>query len=490
MKQPQRNASGRFTQSWTEHDEAVFLDLLKRKISELRWEIKSSDSPYVRARLRARRKEYRALLKKVEAGNYDSNFLAAEFRGGGKASRPAEAGFNADRRRDKRLTRYIDSYDNMEFDFQGYFRKTRYFGTGLPFLMLLLTVALLFVMIGGAILPAGTLGTTLSDASDNADIRFSVFGTYYFKLDDRNNNFRVLNNGDWPDAVFLDPQQAIADGEIYTDKNGNTPEYVYLYTDLGMAAIEFDTLDVVKAVFRTPLFSSTRFDLVEDLKVMQGKSWYYIATMLYRSDDIQIVKDENGKYDTASIVRYVTTYGMPYFLSFALLFCIVELIINITRMFSYTGRRIHVMPILILICLACAMLCPPLMTIDTLSGDRVSEVFSEYFTLYWSEALLLDTQSVFSLIFALWMIVPVLLAILPVLFRNRDYKQVYHVPKGNKPHTFPGQTQPTNFNKKPKKGAAPGVARGSQPGYTSRLPYQYPVQPRSPQPRPPQGPRR
>ena len=125
MKQPQRNASGRFTQSWTEHDEAVFLDLLKRKISELRWEIKSSDSPYVRARLRARRKEYRALLKKVEAGNYDSNFLAAEFRGGGKASRPAEAGFNADRRRDKRLTRYIDSYDNMEFDFQGYFRKTR-----------------------------------------------------------------------------------------------------------------------------------------------------------------------------------------------------------------------------------------------------------------------------------------------------------------------------------------------------------------------------
>ena len=65
MKQPQRNASGRYTQSWTEHDEAVFLDLLKRKISELRWEIKSSDSPYVRARLRARRKEYEGRIGEV-----------------------------------------------------------------------------------------------------------------------------------------------------------------------------------------------------------------------------------------------------------------------------------------------------------------------------------------------------------------------------------------------------------------------------------------
>ena len=69
-----------FTAKWTERDEAVLVDLLKRKIHEIKWEIHESDSPYTRAKLRKTRAEYKKLLDKVERGDYDANILAAELK--------------------------------------------------------------------------------------------------------------------------------------------------------------------------------------------------------------------------------------------------------------------------------------------------------------------------------------------------------------------------------------------------------------------------
>ena len=58
-----------FTAKWTERDEAVLVDLLKRKIHEIKWEIRESDSPYTRAKLRKTRAEYKKLLDKEERGD-------------------------------------------------------------------------------------------------------------------------------------------------------------------------------------------------------------------------------------------------------------------------------------------------------------------------------------------------------------------------------------------------------------------------------------
>ena len=51
MAQAPLTTSKMFTAKWTERDEAVLVDLLKRKIHEIKWEIHESDSPYARAKL-------------------------------------------------------------------------------------------------------------------------------------------------------------------------------------------------------------------------------------------------------------------------------------------------------------------------------------------------------------------------------------------------------------------------------------------------------
>ena len=79
MAQAPLTTSKMFTAKWTERDEAVLVGLLKRKISEIKWEIRESDSPYTRAKLRRTRSEYKKLLNKVERGDYDPNILAAEM---------------------------------------------------------------------------------------------------------------------------------------------------------------------------------------------------------------------------------------------------------------------------------------------------------------------------------------------------------------------------------------------------------------------------
>ena len=123
-----------FTAKWTERDEAVLVELLRRKIAEIKWDMRECDSPYARAKLKSKREEYKHLLRKIESGNYDSNILANELR--------THAEFNqiARDKREKALGKYVDAYSDVNFDFENYFGKTRYFGAGLPIVMMILMV--------------------------------------------------------------------------------------------------------------------------------------------------------------------------------------------------------------------------------------------------------------------------------------------------------------------------------------------------------------
>ena len=72
MAQAPLTTSKMFTASWTERDEAVLVELLKRKIKELKYDMRECDSPYAKAKLRSKREEYKRLLDKVERSDYRS----------------------------------------------------------------------------------------------------------------------------------------------------------------------------------------------------------------------------------------------------------------------------------------------------------------------------------------------------------------------------------------------------------------------------------
>ena len=105
MAQSPLTTSKMFTASWTERDEAVLVELLKRKIKELKYDMKECDSPYARAKLRSKREEYKRLLDKVERSDYDPNILAAELK--------THSQNNAVQRskKDKKLGRYWEARD-------------------------------------------------------------------------------------------------------------------------------------------------------------------------------------------------------------------------------------------------------------------------------------------------------------------------------------------------------------------------------------------
>ena len=68
-----------------------------------------------------------------------------------------------------------------------------------------------------------------------------------------------------------------------------------------------------------------------------------------RLNSMEIVKDASGKYDWTAIVRYIATNGAVVCLWVTVILCLAELILCVFRMFTYTSRRLHVIPILILL---------------------------------------------------------------------------------------------------------------------------------------------
>lgn len=437
-----------YTASWTEKDEALLIDLLNRKINEFRFDIREAESPYIKARLRAKRKEYKAMLGKVITGDYNSSVLAAEL-----ATAKLSLGAGV-RKQNKGLGKYADSYADVDFDFKSFFGKTRYYGAGLPFFMVLILVIMAAFMLVSFILPANTIESIEDKIS--SEMKFSLTTVSYIRLGEGENDFRVRNNGDWPKGTYQTENDKLEYGEIYVAPDETIPEYVYLYQDLKMVSIDITAVDMLKAVFRMPMFSRNRVDFIEDLDEMQGRSWYYVRYMdpENRLNSMDISRDDNGNYDWTAIVRFIATNGAVVCLWITVLLCLIELIICIARMFTYTSRRLHVIPILILLFGLLTMMMPAFAEIGALNGDSVLQSLTDYFTVYWSDFINYDTISI--IINLLYLIVlaavPVLLIILPLVMHNRQYKPVTFVPKGNRPHIYGPNEMPVKPGKVPKYG--------------------------------------
>lgn len=474
MAQAPLTTSKMFTASWTERDEAVLVELLKRKIKELKYDMKECDSPYAKAKLRSKREEYKKLLDKVERSDYDPNILAAELK--------THSQYNAVERskKEKKLGRYADAYSDVNFDFESYFNKTRYFGAAAP----IISIVLILVFLVVALLPMFPISTADLEMFDSylafGDMRMSLSSVAYIKLGENEMDFQVMNNGQWPKGTWMHEEERLEQDEVYLDSNYDTPEMVWLYKDLGMTSIDITTLDLVKALFRTPMFSEQRLDAVEDMEFMdqgdQASGWYYIRYLRDRADDIKIEKGEDGNYDSVKIIRHIASYGTIIFFIAAILLCVVEILMNIGRLFSYTSRRIHVIPLLILIFALLSMICPAFLEITTIEDGALGDAFNSYFTMSWSDALYEPTITlVFNMFFAVLLVLPLVTVLIPLFFKNREAKTVAYVPKGNRKHTYAGQDKPTKAgqpgDKKAHKRTKGKIAKaGSRAPSNARLP--------------------
>lgn len=474
MAQAPLTTSKMFTASWTERDEAVLVELLKRKIKELKYDMKECDSPYAKAQLRNKREEYKRLLDKVERSDYDPNILAAELK--------THSQYNAVERskKEKKLGRYADAYSDVNFDFESYFNKTRYFGAAAPIICIVLILAFLVV----SLLPMFPISNVDLETFDSyltfGDTRMSLSSVAYIKLGEGEMDFQVANNGKWPKGTWMYEEERLEEDELYMDANFDTPDMVWLYKDLGMTSIDITTLDLIKALFRTPMFSEQRLDAVEDMEFMdqgdQASGWYYIRFMRNRADDITIEKGEDGKYDTVKIVKHIATYGTIIFFVATVILCIVEILLNVGRLFSYTSRRLHVIPLLILIFALLTMICPAFLEITSVEDGALSDAFKSYFTTSWEDVLNLPTISVaFNMFYVILLLFPLGAIIVPLCFKNREAKTIAFVPKGNKKHTYQGQDKPVKAgqpgDRKAHKRTKGKIAKaGSRAPSTPRLP--------------------
>ena len=66
-----------------------------------------------------------------------------------------------------------------------------------------------------------------------------------------------------------------------------------------------------------------------------------------------------------------------------ILLCVVEIIINVGRLFSYTSRRIHVIPLLILIFGILTLIAPAFLDITTIEDGALGDAFNNYFVTDW-----------------------------------------------------------------------------------------------------------
>ncbi len=470
MAQAPLTTSKMFTASWTERDEAVLVELLKRKIKELKYDMRECDSPYARAKLRSKREEYKRLLDKVERSDYDPNILAAELK--------THSQYNAVERskKEKKLGRYADAYSDINFDFESYFNKTRYFGAAAPIISIILIICFLALLLSSAFLSPADLNNFESYLQFGTN-KMGLATIGYIKLAPGELDFQVVNNGNWPKGTYQNPEHELESGQKWMNDKFEEPEMVWLNADLGMVSIDITVIDVVKALFRTPMFAEDRLDSIENLDAMQGQSWYYLRFMRERNEDIVIEKGEDGNYDTVKIVKHIATYGTIIFLVAMLLLCVVEIILNIGRLFSYTSRRIHVVPLLILIFGILTLICPAFLEITSFENGALGDAFSGYFNMDWSLFVSGEgtSNTVVNMLFAILLVIPLVVTLIPLFFKNREAKTIAYVPKGNKKHTYQGQDKPTKAgqpgDKKAHKRTSGKIAKaGSRAPSSARYP--------------------
>lgn len=425
---------------WDERDDAQLAILLRRKIKDTSIALRESETPYERSRLKAQRERYKSMLHKVEKGAYNGDVIFNELRASAALRQEMSfaSGLHSSVAGGKK---YTNSYGNMDFDYEAAFRKKRYYGAFLPIIMTLLTIVLIASMFIGAFSPS-IIGADIADKiSGTTGININAMFVYRLgnhdgemvdilvKADDNGNWF-------WPEGNYTDSELQPVQGEPYTDKNNKVHdaegETVSLYNDLKCTEIYIDAIDIIKAWFKTKMLEKTRIDIIEDLEIFQGQSFYYALLLSgTKADELVIAKNEEGNYDFGVIYNHVGVYGTIIFLLLTIIFSVILLIQNIVRIFTYTSRRIHVTTLLTLIFGLLTFICPVLATCE---GTDIATAFTNFFQNVLSPNIFLEstTASIGATILSLIpSVVCILLLILPKLFRNRYKNMPSQIPKGN-----------------------------------------------------------
>jgi len=421
----QNEANIRKAKRWNEEDDAALALMLRKKIKETGLAVRAAKSPYERERLKARRDQYKKMARKVQNGSYNGDILFSEMR----AAADLQAQENMKLANFSTVggaRSYLNSYEDMDFDYENYFRKRRYFGITLPIIMFLLTAVFLAVFILGAVLPQD-IKLDLYDSSG-----LKVDALFTFKLGEGTNDFRIKNDGNWPDGNWIVDEDGIEErltpGEPYV-KDGVQPEYVSVYADLGMTAINITAFDVIKAWFRTPMLASTRIDFLEDNANFQGPSWYY-AKFFDSNGGLQIEKNADGQYDIISVLRYLGGYAGILCLVAAFILGIIALITNIIRLFTYTSRKVHLVNVLAFIFALLAAVMPALLLLESTDfAGPLQQFFVFDEATFFDEP---DYKFMLNPVALLPAAVMLLNMFLPLIFKNRLKKRPTFVPKGNK----------------------------------------------------------
>lgn len=421
-------ASIRKAQRWSESDDAALCVLLKRKIKDVNVALRESNSPYERTRLKEQKRHYKTMLVKVQNGTYNGDILFSEIQASA-ALRAEQNVRTAAYATTAGARKYNSSYANMDFDYESAFRKKRYYGAGLPLILLILSVVMLAVFVISAFIPA--------DVSANmADSGIPLNSLFYYKLGSDTLDIQIQNDGNWPSGTYLEDYEPLEQGEYYVDASGNQPTMVSLYADLGMNAVYISPFDVVKAWFRTPMLEEVRLDFLEDNELFQGNSYYYYCFLSgSKSEALIIAKDEDGNFDRSVIFRHIGTYGMIMFLIITFVLTLLNVVINVIRLFTYTSRRLHAVTFLSFLSSLMMALCPAFATME---GTDVASSMTAYFSALTDAAGFAENPEAtvgISILMLLPLVISLVMMILPALFKNRLKRRPTFVPAGNRPRS-------------------------------------------------------
>jgi hypothetical protein len=412
---------------WNEKDDAALLELLRKKTKEVNLAIKEAQSPFMRARLKAKRAHYRSMANKVANGTYNGDIIFSEMQAAA-ALRTQEA-LKRDRfSNPSEARKYINSYEDMDFDYEAYFRKTRYYGVFLPILLTLLTIIFLAFFALPAFMPS-SLRDTMNDYKMKPQALFT------FKLGSDEQDFSINNDGNWPDGdwrMVNDEEQRLAQGEQYIDPaTGEAPEQVLLYAQAGMRTINISAFDIVKAWFSTKMLSRVRLDFLEDNKLFMGPRWLHAKYIGKAEDNIVNLRKEDGSFDVVILIKYLASYGIILFFIAAFLIAIVCLIQDIIRIFTYTTRRMHTLHWLLFIFSLLVVVLPAFLVIE--GTNEIGPAFRNYFIFDYDTFMERPSTLCISVFAFLPAALSFIMLILPKLFKNRLKKLPTFVPKGNRP---------------------------------------------------------
>lgn len=406
--------------AWRAEDEVTLRYAIDGQLTHLNEQILKANTPGKKAKLRDRKKELLAMRKKVDNGLYGSTALYARLERMG--IKPEATGKGS-----------VSRYDTMDFKFDEYFRKTRYYGGMLPLLIIIFTVLMIFILALGSILPR-SLDSEMNPVSSEEETAFSfhIDSLFMFKLSSKN-DFLIKNDGKWPLGLWAEGKE-LEEGELYKDATGNTPATVRVYAELGMTAIKLSVWDVANAFFRTSAMSSYRIDPIENLPVFDGADWYYAKYIMNQDDFLYFGKQADGTYNVTNLIYIIAVYGTIIAILGLFVTAICAIVSSIVSMFTFTGRRLHVYAVFSIIFLAMALILPAFLAIP--SGVEPKDCLSTYFMFNDATFLSEDGGPLtvnFPIIFAF--IPAVLVLLLPKFFKNKASKLPTYVPKGNRPPT-------------------------------------------------------